>query len=243
MKPQYRQSLLSGLCIGITLTLGNLLIDPTAGQRQYAAITLPQMLPLTNSQLTNSQFIHSQSIQIKQISQTNQPSQIGYDQILSGQQYHYSWGDSQFDLTLRDLVNTEGDIGKFIHTDLNGEKPPAFEDIQTPLGSYRRFTHHGKIYLVSCLRSDGHSTVTPTQFRNRLYGQLGQIDHLFDWAMGRTSLLEKRCLWVQLTASTQQSLSVNSVNTEQFLDQQWQAVVSWWTSYSSPPIATDHVEP
>jgi len=232
MKPQYRQFLLGGLCMGITLTLGNLLIDPTAGQRQYAAIRLPQVLPFANSQLVQSQSI--QITQTSQMSQPNQPSQPRYDQILSGQQYHYRSGDLRFNLMLRDIVNTEGDIAKFIHADLNGEKTSAFEDIQTPLGSYRRFTYQGKIYLESCLHSDGHSTVTPAQFRNHLYGQFGQVDHLFDWATGQTSLLEKRCLWAQLSASTQQT---SSRKTEQFLDEQWQALIYWWASYYNRPVA------
>lgn len=222
---QYRQFLLGGLCLGITLTLGNLLIDPMAGQRQYAAVTLPPVLLLANSQL-----IQSQSIQIRQTNQTSQPR---YDQILSGQQYYYSRDDRQLDLTLRDIVNTEGDITKFIHADLNGETPSAVEDIQTPLGFYRRFKHQDRIYLVSCLHADGYSTVTSSQFRDRLYRQLGQIGHLSHWTMGQTSLLEKRCLWVQLTASTQQSSSINTtVATERLLDQQWQAVALWWASHS-----------
>ncbi len=234
MKPPSRHLLLSGICVGIALTIGKLLLDPTTSQRQYTAIPLPQALPLPESQLLESQPI--------QLPQAESPK---YDQILSGQKYRYIRSGIPIQLELRDVVNTGGNIHKLIQEQLSWKaNPPKFQDVQTPIGFYRRFTQQGNVYLESCLSPAGHSFVTPAQFRSQLYQHIWQPDRLLGWAIGQNSLLDKRCLWVQLsiptekinsgstTSNNQKFIANDDALAEQLLEEQWRSIASWWMSKS-----------
>lgn len=232
MKPSVRHLMLGGICIGMGLTLGKLLIDPTTNQRQYAAIALPETLSLPEVQ-----FVESQPIPV---SAAEKPE---YDQLLSGQKYRYRYQGKPLQLELRDVVNTGGDIDKLIREHLDWKNdPPDFQDIQTPIGFYRRFTQQGNAYLTGCLSPTGQSFVTTAQFRSQLPQQLWQADRLLGWAIGRNSLVEKRCLWVQISVPVQSELVANGAQdkaigpdeyadpalAEQLLDQQWRSIVAWW---------------
>lgn len=237
MKPSVRHVMLGGIVIGIGFTLGKLLIDPNTSQRQYAAIALPQTLSLPEVQ-----FMESQPIPV---SAAKKPE---YDQILSGQRYRYSYQGLSLQLELRDVVNTGGDIDKLIRDRLAWKNdPPDFRDIQTPLGFYRRWTQQGNAYLTGCLSPTGQSFVTTAQFRNQWLQQIGQVDRLWGWAIGQNSLVEKRCLWVQISASVQSDPVQSATDpegqpgdaigpdgdaepalAEQILEQQWRSIVAWW---------------
>lgn len=224
MKMPARHLLLSGICVGIVLTIGKLLIDPTTSQREYTALSLPQTLLIPTAQL-----IEARSIQSSQLQDTK------YNQVLAGQQYRYRQQGIDFQLELRDVVNTEGDVNQLVQDAQDWQDTfPEFQQVETAIGSYHRFVYQDKIYLTSCLMPEAKSVVTSAQFRSQLYSQLWQADRLWNWAIGRASLLENRCLWVQLSAPVGNSLNDTTGNSqsdvEQLLEEQWRSIVSWWRS-------------
>jgi cyanosortase A-associated protein len=209
---------LRAIALGITLTLIQVSIKPTSPVPLSTEIPLPQTISLPGWQTQPSQPIAPRS------------SASRYNRVLAGQRYFYRQGDRSLQVTVHPVVETEGDVGQFmIGSHSQSISPPiSFEDRQSSNGFYRIFTQQNQAYLQSCLNLNGYATVTSTQFRQNAYVQALQPQQWLGWLMSQRRLLERRCLWIQISTPIEQR-DVQLAYAA--LEQSWKTLIPIWRSY------------
>ncbi len=100
--PRPRQWLLGILSVSTCLTLLQVGLRPIAFDAQDRPWPLPTNLALAGWQLHNSHTLEPL------------PARSKYNRMVGGQRYLYQSGDRMLTVTVRDMVNTEGDIGQFM---------------------------------------------------------------------------------------------------------------------------------
>lgn len=212
-----RAIFLKTIALGVTLTLLGVAIKPTMPVSVDREVPFPQTLSLPG---WDAEF--TQAIALP-------PSDSRYHRIRAGQQYGYRQGDRTLQVTVRDVVETEGDIDllmanarEFVKTDRSN-----VVDRQSNRGFYRLLTEQNQAYLQSCLNLNGYATVTATQFRQNAYMQALQPQQWFGWLLSQRALLERRCLWVQMSMPIVERDAQGAYAT---LEENWKALVANWRS-------------
>jgi cyanosortase A-associated protein len=218
MTSHSRSVFLKVIALGVVFTIIYVAVRPTSSSPSDLRVSLPNHLSLPGWEAQNVQAIEPSRSNSK------------YNRILAGQRYLYRQGDRSLQIAVRDIVETEGDIGQFIADAYEPlvKMPLSFEDRQSSKGFYRLFTQQNQAYLQSCLNLNGYTTVTPTQFRQNAYVQVLQPQQWFGWLVSKRPLLERRCLWIQISTPVVER-NVNLAQTT--LEQTWKTLVSSWRSY------------
>ncbi|NJR65524.1 MAG: cyanoexosortase A system-associated protein [Leptolyngbyaceae cyanobacterium CRU_2_3] len=213
-----RLPLLQLACLSIFLTLSKLVLDPVAGQRPFAPFSFPRSIPISGWQLVDSQPLGDR--------RSNLPK---YNRVIAGQQYLYQQTAAQktrqLEIEVRYVVNTDGNIFQLIKEQKAIALKTSPTQVKTNIGIYSRFTVDQQTHLTSCINPRGTSTVTSEQFLHNRYTHDGQLDRLFAWSLGQNSLLDKRCLWVDLSMSAETHMSKQ---VEASLEKVWRDWMMVW---------------
>ncbi|WP_264324624.1 hypothetical protein [Romeriopsis navalis] len=193
----YSRAVLVGIgLIGLSASLANVLLRPTPKQRATQPLSLP-----TSIAVSQWQFSHSEAIL-----PINYPER--YDRVLSGQRYYYTNAEAnpqsaaapQLTIELRDVTETESDIGllqsKHLNTDFTSTQA---KDATAPKGIYRLFSDTSQsTKLHTCISPTGQLSVTAEQFQKQRYQEAINVHQISGWLLGRSNLLNDRCLWVRI---------------------------------------------
>ncbi len=223
-RSQLRNGFLATLSMGTALVTVYSIADSHVGNRQVTNFFFPDQIPLA----TWKQF-SSASLAI-----TSKPDENG-ELVESAKRYLYGKDDLSLVLEMRYLVGTRGNIPSLIkkYFDLS----PAMMATQqvkeiTGVGSYlliKEQNSNGKedniAYLSSCLTSFGDSVADQKEF-SEVLNQVKLTPGLFwGWLWGRNSIRDRRCLWINLSLSTQDEALDNSYED---LEQVWSELHQWW---------------
>lgn len=218
---QHRQMLLGLTFAGAFFTLGQFSLDSTAGNRPVNTFTFPSVVPLPKWQLLDNHPLA-------------EPSRLGYyEDVLASRKYHYRQNNHQLEIRMRYVVGTLGEFHGYYyfkdHNSIQLPKPQLLQNSrqQEGVGFYSLFVQQGRSHLSACINPRGGSTVTVAQFlANRRTYDL-QLRRLMPWFLGKESLLDRRCLWANL------SIPLNKMSAETtypVLERAWQSWYQWWSS-------------
>lgn len=219
---EMRNKLLCLTCAGVFFTIGKLSFDPKAANRQVAAFTFPETIPLTEGKISESKPLTNIVIQ--------QPRK--YEAIIAARHYHYTQNGVPLDIDMQYIVGTLGNVEQIVETYVGVNLPPGklFQDLRQKqgIGFYGMFVYQNKAYLSSCINARGGSTVTTKQFvRNRRSYDIS-LNRLQPWLLGDESLLDRRCLSANLSTPVNNG---DSKSAYQVLEKAWFPWYNWWSSH------------
>lgn len=185
---------------------------------RYTPFTFPATVPLPEWR-----FLASSSL----VKGPEQQSESYYYSV--GKHYRYIDSKLPLDIEMRYIVNTDGDVAKFVqeYTSVPLAANNLFQFVrQHPeTGFYSLFNYHNQAYLSTCINSRGGSTATHNQFiHNQITHDL-QFYRLVPWLLGQTILRDRRCLWTNLSIPLNQSSPEHAYRT---LEKTWLNWYQWW---------------
>lgn len=222
-----RISFLTIILGSVFFFLGKTILLPVNSKIKISPLAFPTVVPLSEWQ-----FINSYPLTAPVVSSST---------YLSGRHYKYVKENLTLDIEMRYMVNTDGDVKSFIQNYSSIPLPPGQLSLilhqQEGIGFYSLFTNQRRAYLSTCINSRGGSTVTDLQFRrNRdVYDNIYSMwdkERLLPWLLGRGSVRDMRCLWVELSTPVKKS-SLN--NTYSTLEKAWFSWYQWWHSRFPQP--------
>jgi cyanosortase A-associated protein len=231
---QKRTNFLATTAIGISLVTVYTLIEPTAGNRSVASFDFPSDIPLNNWQQLDSKPLN---ITV----QSNNP-----ERLESGRSYQYNKKNTQMaegtssaderqrqilEIEARYIIGSRGYVENYIskYTDI---APKAFKAEQIKyskeIGYYFLFKDNHRAYLSSCISPRSQSTVTQKQFASNRYQADLKPNVLFNWLLGKASIRDSRCLWMQLSMPLNTSEAQITYAT---LQEAWSDWYRWWLTH------------
>lgn len=208
-------------CLGVFFTIGKLSFDSNAANRTVKEYAFPTYVPLTGDKILESDQLPTTIQQPKQ-----------YESIIASRHYRYLQNGIPLDINIHYVVGTLGNVAKFVKEDnkINIPEDKIFKYINTTqnLGFYGTFVYRNQAYLSSCINSRGGSTVTPEQFIKNRYRYDLNLNHFQSWLFGNESLLDRRCLLVNLSTPINKT---NPISSYQFLEKAWFSCYKWWSSH------------
>ena len=219
-----RNAFLATINMGIALVTVYAIADPHAGNRQVADFFFPDEIPLaTWRQLSN------ESLAIPAKSDDNG------EFIESAQRYLYKKDDLSLVLEIRYLVGTRGNISSLLrkYFDFSPAMMATQQVKKIPeVGSYILIREHNSdrkkeniSYLSSCLTSLGDSIADQKEFSEVLNQVELTPGLIWNWLWGKNGIRDRRCLWVNLSISTQDGELDHSYED---LEQVWIELHHWW---------------
>ena len=219
-KDFWHYNLLTTTAIGISLVTVYSVVDSDAGNHSVANFAFPQTIPLLS---WNS--ISNQPIKIAASASANERSNV----IHSAQLYQYQEQkhNAQLDVAMYYVTDTRGDIKSFFleQTEIAPEVLASKKIRKQGKSYYSIFEDRDRTYLSTCLNPTGNSTVTQRQFSQSLNQRPLNLELLKDWLLGKASIRDRRCLWITISTSNQ---NTSFTEPEQILQQVWQGWTSWW---------------
>lgn len=221
---QWRSYFLAVASVGINAAVIYALIMPKASNRSVANYEFPEHLKISYDMALEKTGLGQRAIE-----------PIDKEVIKSQQRYQYIGGETKMRLDISYLVGTRGDVETYLqnYTDIAPEiiKAKIVKELDG-VGYHALFSSQNRAYLSSCISPRSLSNVTQKQFsqdryKNDLRWQVG-----WDWLRGKTSIRDRRCLWVLL------STPVGTANTQaayQNLETVWKDVYQYWLS-NFPPL-------
>jgi len=189
---QWRTWILAGTCCGVAAIALLSLVHPLAGNRSVAAYHFPEAMPLAGWQLARAEPLPERRKNFHDAA----------DSVQSGRRYSYVSNGVPLDAEIRYLLGTLGNIRQNLELQLAIPRQ-AFDAGEVRhhdgSGAYGLFAHEGRAYLSTCINPRGGTTATVDQFLQN------HRDHDFTpsrvrlWLLGRESLRDYRCLWVNLS--------------------------------------------
>lgn len=203
-------------------TFGKLLVDSETGRKQVKEFNFPSEIPLKNWQPIDSKVIKNETKTV-----TDKP----YEQILAEKKYYYQKDDQKLEIKMTYVVGTLGKAKTKIPLQQQYTRNLTPEQISPEWTKkdnlqYAILDYQDKSYLISCINSRGGSSVTSDEFRKkRIQYDLKNIPHLFDWLIGGESLLDRRCLWAELSLPLNKNNS--SKDNHKLLESTWFNLYDW----------------
>lgn len=218
---QHQQILLALTFVGVFFTIGKFILDPSAGNRAVTPFAFPSVVPLPGWQILESRP------QAEPIASHTH----SYEALLANQKYLYQRNDHRLEIEMGYVVGTLGRLHDYLRDDtsdqLQGDRLLQNLRQQKGVGFYSLFVYQGRAHLAACINPHGGSTVTKGQFLINRYTYDFQPQRLVAWLLGKESLLDRRCLWVDLSLSLNQ---VPAKTTYLVLEQAWYFWYRWWNS-------------
>ena len=215
---QHRQLLLALTFVGVFFTLGRFSLDSAAGNRQVSAFAFPSVVPLPGWQLLES----------RPLAEPSRPD--SYEVVLASQKYRYRQNKQHLEIEMRYEVGSLGNFRGYYSKDDTSQSQNTLRlqklHQQEGVGFYSLFVHQGRSHLIACINPRGGSTFTSDQFlANRNTYDL-QLQRLVPWFLGKESLIDRRCLWVDMSTPLNQA---SAETTYPVLEKAWQSWYQWWS--------------
>jgi cyanosortase A-associated protein len=220
LKWQQQRQIILAIALGsVVFSLLRLSTDSTVGKRSLAAFTFPQTVPLPGWQMLESQTIKAVSD-----GATN-----SYNAVLASQKYHYRNRERLLEIEMRYMASNSGDLENYLmrHTAIKLKAGQLLQNIRQHqgVGYYSLFTEKGRSHLAACINPQGSSTVTREQFLANRYTYDLQPQRMMSVFLGKASLLDNRCLWVNLSIL----IDGDATSAYPVLEQAWWSWYRWWS--------------
>lgn len=225
---QWRNYFLALTSIGSNFAVVYALGFSNVGNRPVADFEFPQGLDINSGQ----------AITVQSSFNKNKISDKEGELIKASQKYQYIQGKKQVDLEIRYLVGTRGDVETYLqkYTSIAPETIQAQEIHHLDgVGYHASFTQDNQAYLSSCISPRSPSNVTQKQFSSHRYQNDLTLQVGLDWLRGKSSIRDRRCLWVHL--STPIKLS-DTQAAYQLLETAWSDLYQWWLP-NFPPLTSN----
>ncbi|NEO10460.1 MAG: cyanoexosortase A system-associated protein [Moorea sp. SIO3I8] len=207
---------------GATLSvMGKVIWYPTTSARPITPFEFPATVPLPEWQPLESQGLTGQTAVDKTLQ--------------AGKHYRYIQNDLPLDIKMRYLVQSGGDINKFLQKYIGIE--PASQELivsrqQKKIGFHRLFVYQERAYLSSCINPRGGSMVTSYQFKKNRDIYDVRSRRLLLWLLGQVKLQDNRCLWAHLSIPLENSSPEAAY---QVLENVWPDWYDWWYLHFPKP--------
>jgi cyanosortase A-associated protein len=199
--------------LGITfscavLVLGKIILFPGSTKPEFTPFVFPEKAPLAQWQL-------SASLPLPEPTAEN-------PELFSQRGYQYSRNNQQLNIEMYYLV--------LEYIPLNVKKWTKISSTNTirhrqEVGFYGLGVDQQRAYLSSCINPRGGSTFTTEQFNQNRYFHDLRPQYLLSWLVGQNSLLDRRCLWVNLSVPLKDSTPESAY---QVLENAWFSWYQWW---------------
>jgi cyanosortase A-associated protein len=214
---QPRQIFLAIAFAGVLLALGRISFGSPPGQRSLSAFTFPSTVPLPEWQLLDSSVLDRSTVQ-----PTN-----SFDTVIASRKYLYKRKGQLLTIEMRYMASNLGNLEAYLnrHTAIKMSENQLITNLRDrpDVGFYSLFTYEGRSHLAACINPRGGSTITSDQFLANRYKYDLQWQNLLAWLLGKGSIPDKRCLWVNLSLP-----QVGEKTTYPILEKAWSSWYSWW---------------
>ena len=221
-KNKWRNYYLALTAIGTNLVTIYALINPGAGHQDLANFKFPQQIKLNSGTLSAIQGANNFLPASSQAPATTARQET----IKSKQQYKSIPDSSNTILEVSYLVNTRGDVESYLqqYTNISSEaiKNKTIAHIET-IGYHALIKDSDRAYLSSCVSPRSPSNVTQQQFSHYRYQNDLKLHIGWEWLQGKSSIRDRRCLWVQLSTP----LVSDSQTAHNSLETTWQEIYPW----------------
>ena len=148
--------------------------------------------------------------------------------IQSYQAYQLTSDRQTITMQMSYLVGVRGDVTQYLqnYTDIPETVIEQQQIKQQPaIGSYILLADRDRAYLSSCISPRSLGTVTQKQFSQQRYQNDLNFKTAWDWLQGKSSIRDRRCLWVLLTIPLKTS---DPQAASQILEAAWKDLYQWW---------------
>lgn len=188
----WRTRLLASTCGAVLTAAAYSVSSSTAGYRPLAPFSFPESMPLAGWEPRGSELLHERQTNLIRASNV----------VQAGRVYQYVRDGIPLDVEVRYVTRTAGAIGRLLaaQTSLPIEAYERGEIRRDEgIGFSIQFAHGGRAHLDACIHSRGATTATQAQFVAAHRPQDLDRRGATQWLLGRESLREPRCLWVNLS--------------------------------------------
>jgi cyanosortase A-associated protein len=213
----WHHNLVVATTISISLVTVYSLINQKVGNHSVSQFSFPTQIPLATWEYIGNQKINI----IRYKLEKNQ------DKIQSASRYQYQENTNKLDIEMYYVTDTRGGVEKLLlkQGKIASESLKKQEIKQQNNGYYSLFQDRDRTYLSSCLNPTGNSTVTEKQFSENLDRRPLNPELIGNWLLGKTSIRDRRCLWVTISTPNNSSSFLDS---KDILEQVWQNWYQWW---------------
>lgn len=216
---QWRKAVLGILLGGAALTLIKVVFYPNPNT--IAPLAFPSDVPLPNWQRETVS-----SIKEAQLSQPEADKLLGF---VNGKIYRYRQGNQLLTIKMRYFAPAIGDVKAFL-TYYNKKIPDTLIIREKDgMGAYGLFSQDQQAHLTTCLTPRGGSIFKREQFLQVRYSSDLRLDRLLPIAIGKTPLLDNRCLWINISLSETNTNRPSSYYPS--LEKIWISWNQWWQPY------------
>ncbi|MBW4645688.1 MAG: cyanoexosortase A system-associated protein [Goleter apudmare HA4340-LM2] len=205
---KFRVPMLALTFSSAVLVLGKLILFPVSTRPEFTPFVFPDKVPVPQWQLSESRPLPKPTADIPE--------------LLSQRYYRYTQNSQQLDIDMHYLAL------EYTHLDIQKwTKIPSAATIRhhKGIGFYGLGIDQQRAYLSSCINPRGGSTFTYEQFNRNRYIYDLHPQYLLSWLIGQNSLLDRRCLWVNLSLSLNDSTPDTAYRV---LENAWFAWYKWW---------------
>jgi cyanosortase A-associated protein len=196
-------------------------INQKVGNRSVSQFNFPTQIPLATP-LATWEYMGNQDLKI-----IESKSEIDREKIQSASHYQYRENTNKLDIEMYYVIDTRGGVEKLLlkQSKIAPESLKKQEIKQQNNGYYSLFQDRDRTYLSSCLNPIGNSTVTEKQFSENLDRYPLNLELIGNWLLGKTSIRDRRCLWVTISTPNNSSSFLDS---KDILEKVWQNWYRWW---------------
>ncbi|MCM1984891.1 cyanoexosortase A system-associated protein [Lyngbya confervoides] len=147
---------------------------------------------------------------------------IGLSKYLGGRRYQYQKNGTSLLIELYHFTNSDGEVKQFLKNKISSPSPLIQHKKNT--GYYGLFTDQKRAYLSACINPSGNSTLTKRQFKQNR-NTYDPAMRLLPWLLGKSNLIENRCMFVLLSTPLKQDSTIPY----QILENVWSL---WYQSWN-----------
>ncbi|MEM9535610.1 MAG: cyanoexosortase A system-associated protein [Cyanobacteria bacterium P01_E01_bin.45] len=129
-------------------------------------------------------------------------------------------------IEMRYFSDSNGDAKSFIH-EISGDVQSVLQ-YRDGVGSYGVYADGDRAYVTACINSAGGSTVLSDDFRGNRYRYDFRLARIWNWALGRSGIQDRRCLWTHLEIDYDSS-ATSELATD-LVEFAWLDWFEWWNS-------------
>ena len=228
---KWRNYLLIAMTISTNCAIVLALILPKAGHNPVADFKFPKYIKLDSGKTFTSAG-STNSVAIKPV--RSQSLEVQPETIEAERKYEYVLGKSPISLEISYISNARGDVASYLHK-YEEISLKALQDKQVSqlegIGHHILFRDRDRVYLSSCISPRSLSNIDRKQFSQYRYQNDLTLKVGWEWLLGKSSIRDRRCLWVHLSTP----LVTNSQNAYSMLESTWKEIYQWWLP-NFPPL-------
>ena len=220
---KWRNYLAIAMTISTNCAIVLALILPKAGHNPVADFEFPKYIKLDSGK-TFASTGSTNSVKIEPV--RSQSIEVQPETIKADRKYEYV-EKSPVSLEIRYLSNARGDVMSYLHkyTEIS---PKTLQDKKISqlkgIGHHILFRDRDRAYLSSCISPRSPSNVDREQFSRYRYQNDLTLEVGWEWLLGKSSIRDRRCLWVHLSTP----LVTDSQNAYSLLESTWKEIYQWW---------------